>query len=44
MAKCDELHRLGKYIIETLDENGYLTSNVPEIAEAVCGLKKTMKA
>ena len=34
MAKCDELHRLGKYIIETLDENGYLTSTVPEIAEA----------
>ncbi|MBQ6401384.1 MAG: RNA polymerase factor sigma-54 [Firmicutes bacterium] len=35
MAPCDEVHRIGKYIIESLDENGYMTLTVPEIAEAV---------
>ena len=28
-------HRIGEYIIESLDENGYLTSSAKEMAEAV---------
>ncbi len=35
MAKCDERFRIGRYIIESLDENGYMTSTVPEIARAL---------
>ena len=32
MAECDEIHDIGKYIIETLDDNGYMTQSVDEIA------------
>mgnify|MGYP002543257071 FL=1 len=31
----DEETRIGEYIIESLDENGYLTSSAKEMAEAV---------
>lgn len=43
MAKCDEIHDIGRYIIESLDENGYMTSTVEEIAETLdtsCGKVK----
>lgn len=35
VAKNNECRRVGKYIIESLDENGYMTSSVAEIAEAL---------
>ena len=35
MARCDEIHDIGRYIIESLDENGYMTSTVEEIAQAL---------
>lgn len=34
-APKKELRKIGKYIIESLDENGYMTSSVQEIAEAM---------
>ena len=34
MAGCDEIQRIGEYIIESLDDNGYLTMSVEEMAEA----------
>lgn len=35
MTQCDEIHEIGKYIIESLDENGYMTSTVSEISQAL---------
>jgi RNA polymerase sigma-54 factor len=32
----DRKKRIGEYIIESLDENGYLTQDADEIAEALC--------
>ena len=34
-APKKECRRIGRYIIESLDENGYMTSSVEEIAEAM---------
>lgn len=35
MAKCEDRYRIGRYIIESLDENGYLTSTPEEMAGAL---------
>ncbi|MBQ9015839.1 MAG: RNA polymerase factor sigma-54 [Firmicutes bacterium] len=34
-ARCETEERIGRYIIESLDENGYLTVTVEEIAETL---------
>ena len=43
MARCDEIHRIGSYIIESLDENGYMTSTVEEIARATGASEKKVR-
>lgn len=43
MAKCDEIHRIGSYIIESLDENGYMTSTVEEIVRATGSTEKKVR-
>lgn len=39
-APKKDCRRVGKYIIESLDENGYMTSSVEEIAEATGSCEK----
>lgn len=38
-----DCRRIGKYIIESLDENGYMTSNEEEIAEALGNSKENIE-
>lgn len=39
MAKCNDIHDIGRYIVESLDDNGYMTSTVEEIAAATSSTK-----
>ncbi|MDO5491132.1 MAG: RNA polymerase factor sigma-54 [Bacillota bacterium] len=43
MAPGEELSYIGRYIIESLDENGYMTLTVPEIAEAASAKEYRVK-
>ena len=44
MAKCGEIHDIGKYVIETLDDNGYLTLSAEEIAAHISADVDQVKA